>query len=258
MTMDFLVDTHAHIYLEEFQEDRDDMLRRANEKGVKRIYMPNVDHTSIDGMLQLEMKYPGQCFPMMGLHPCYVKSDFQKELYLVEEWLSKRRFSAVGEIGTDLYWDKTFWEQQQEAFRTQVSWAKKYDLPVVIHCRESIDETISLVEELKDEKLTGIFHCFSGNAAQAKKIIEMNFYLGIGGVATFKKGGLDTVLPETGLDKLVLETDSPYLAPVPFRGKRNEPAYVSLVAVRVAEILKLPYDEVQRTTTENALKIFGA
>jgi TatD DNase family protein len=255
---DFLIDTHAHIYLDEFQEDRDVMLRRANEKGVQRIYMPNVDHTSIDNMLQLETRYPGQCFPMMGLHPCYIKQDFQRELYLVEEWLSKRTFSAIGEIGTDLYWDKTFWAQQQEAFRTQVAWAKKYNLPIVIHCRESIDETISLVEELKDEKLTGIFHCFSGNAEQAKKIIAMNFYLGIGGVATFKKGGLDTVLPEVGLDKLVLETDSPYLAPVPFRGKRNEPSYISLVAARVAEILNMPLDNVKNVTTENAIKIFDA
>jgi TatD DNase family protein len=258
MMANFFIDTHAHIYLDEFQEDRDQMLQRADEKSVQRIYMPNVDHTSIDNMLHLESKYPGRCFPMMGLHPCYVKQDFQQELYLVEEWLSKKKFAAVGEIGTDLYWDKTFWEQQQEAFRTQVNWAKKYNLPVVIHCRESIDETISLVNELKDEKLTGIFHCFSGNASQARKIIEMNFYLGIGGVATFKKGGLDSVLPEVGLDKLVLETDSPYLAPVPFRGKRNEPSYIPLIAARVAEILNVPLDDVKKATTENALQIFGA
>jgi TatD DNase family protein len=255
---DSLIDTHAHVYLDEFRDDRDEMLRRAIEKNVQRIYMPNVDHTSIDNMLDLENRYPGQCFPMMGLHPCYIKENYQKELYLVEDWLSKRKFSAIGEIGTDLYWDKTFWEQQQEAFRIQVNWARKYNLPVVIHCRESINETISLVEELSDDNLTGIFHCFSGNAEQAKRIIDLNFYLGIGGVATFKKGGLDAVLPEVGLDKLVLETDSPYLAPVPFRGKRNEPSYISLVADRVSEILRVPLNDVSNVTTANALKIFGS
>lgn len=256
--MSFLVDTHAHIYADEFRDDRIGMIQRAREKGIGRIYMPNVDHTSVDGMLELEKQYPEICFAMMGLHPCYVKADFQKELYLVEEWLSKRKFAAVGEIGTDLYWDKTFWEQQKEAFRIQVNLAKKYSLPVVIHCRESINETIALVEELRDDSLTGIFHCFSGNADQAKQIISMNFYLGIGGVATFKKGGLDLVLPEVPLDRIVLETDSPYLAPVPYRGKRNEPAYIALVAARVSELMRVSEQEVIRSTTTNALKIFSA
>src|SRR5690349_5130312 len=199
------VDTHAHIYSEEFTADRADMLARASELQVNKIYMPNVDHTSIDGMLELESRSAGQCIAMMGLHPCYVKKDFQRELYLVEDWLSKRKFAAVGEIGTDLYWDKTFWEQQKEAFLIQVEWAKKYKLPVVIHCRESIDETIELVEQVKDDNLTGIFHCFSGNAEQAKRVTKLGFLLGIGGVATFKKGGLDAVLPEIGLEHLVLE-----------------------------------------------------
>jgi TatD DNase family protein len=255
--MSFLVDTHAHIYLDEFRDDRAEMMQRAHEKGIGRIYMPNVDHTSIDGMLELEAQYPERCFAMMGLHPCYIKADFQKELYLVEEWVAKRKFAAVGEIGTDLYWDKTFWEQQKEAFKVQVNLAKKYSLPVVIHCRESIDETIALVEELRDDSLTGIFHCFSGNADQAKRIISMNFYLGIGGVATFKKGGLDLVLPEIPLERLVLETDSPYLAPVPYRGKRNEPAYIALVATRVSELMRISEQEVIQTTTANALKIFS-
>jgi TatD DNase family protein len=254
--MDFFVDTHAHIYADDFNADRADMLRRCSEEGVKRIYMPNVDHTSIDKMMELESRSDGQCIATMGLHPCSVKKDFQRELYLVEEWLSKRKFAAVGEIGTDLYWDKTLWEQQQEAFTIQVNWAKKYQLPIIIHCRESIDQTIELVENLRDEKLTGIFHCFSGNAAQAKRITSMGFLLGIGGVSTFKNGGLDKVLPETELRHLVLETDSPYLAPVPHRGKRNEPAYIPLIAKRIAEIKAVSVDEVKKQTTANAVALF--
>jgi TatD DNase family protein len=255
--MDYYIDTHAHIYSEEFKEDRESMLAAATKEGVNKIYMPNVDHTSIDSMLELESKHPQQCIPMMGLHPCYVKADFRKELYIIEDWLSKRKFAAVGEIGTDLYWDKTYWEQQKEAFTVQLTWAKKYRLPVVIHCRESIDETIEIVKTLKDENLTGIFHCFSGNLSQAMQVIELGFLLGIGGVATFKKGGLDNVLPGVGLESLVLETDSPYLAPVPYRGKRNQPAYIPIIARRVAEIMGLSVDEVRRATTNNATKLFG-
>ena len=253
---EFFIDTHAHIYLNEFDADRADMLARATNELVTKIYMPNVDHTSIDNMLELESRSSGQCIAMMGLHPCYIKKDFQRDLYLVEEWLSKRKFAAVGEIGTDLYWDKTFWEQQKEAFLLQLGWAKQYKLPVVIHCRESIDETIALVEQVKDENLRGIFHCFSGDAAQAKKITDMNFLLGIGGVATFKKGGLDTVLPEVALEHLVLETDSPYLAPVPYRGKRNEPSYIPIVARRVADLKNISIDDVKRVTTANAANLF--
>jgi len=247
------IDTHAHIYLKEFKDDRADMMARALENNVERIYMPNIDHTSIDDMFEMEVRYPGHCIPMMGLHPCYVKKDFERELYQVESWLSKRKFAAVGEIGTDIYWDKTFWEQQQEAFRIQVEWAKQYSLPVVIHCRESIDETIALVEQLSDGKLKGIFHCFSGNADQAKRITELGFLLGIGGVATFKKGGLDVVLPDVRLEHIVLETDSPYLAPVPHRGKRNEPSYIPLIAARIAEIIKTAVAEVPTHSTQNAL-----
>jgi TatD DNase family protein len=251
------IDTHAHIYLNEFKDDRAEMMSRALEKNVDRIYMPNIDHTSVDEMFEMEVRYPGQCIPMMGLHPCYVKKDFEKELYLVESWLAKRKFAAIGEIGTDLYWDKTFWGQQQEAFRVQVAWAKQYSLPVVIHCRESIDETIALVDQLADGKLKGIFHCFSGNADQAKRIIDMGFLLGIGGVATFKKGGLDAVLPDIGLEHIVLETDSPYLAPVPHRGKRNEPAYIPLIAARIGELKKTAVEEVRTQTTQNALGLFA-
>ncbi|GAA0891005.1 TatD family hydrolase [Fulvivirga kasyanovii] len=255
--MNEFVDSHAHIYLNKFKEDLQDVLERSFEHGVNRIYMPNIDHTSIDDMMELEGKYPANCFSMMGLHPCSVKKGFEKELYIVEEWLGKRDFTAVGEIGTDLYWDKTFWGEQQEAFKVQVEWAKQYKLPIVIHCRESIDETIELVEALKTDDLTGVFHCFSGNLEQAKKIVELGFYLGFGGVATFKNGGLDTVIPHIDLDHFLLETDSPYLAPVPHRGKRNEPAYIPIVAKKIATLQEKPLDEVASKTTANALKLFG-
>lgn len=252
--MEQIIDTHSHIYSEEFDNDRSDMLSRAEEAGISKIYMPNIDHASIDAMLELEQK-SDICIAMMGLHPCYVKKGFEKELYIVEEWLSKRKWAAVGEIGTDLYWDKSHWEQQQEAFNIQCQWALDYDRPVVIHCRESIDETIELVQ--KFDGLRGVFHCFSGDMSQAKKILELGFYLGIGGVATFKNGGLDKVLPEIGLDKLVLETDAPYLAPVPYRGKRNEPAYITNVSSRVAELKSMDDEEVRRVTTANANKLFA-
>jgi TatD DNase family protein len=254
--MNCWTDTHAHIYAKDFDEDRDEILRQCRDAEISRIYMPNIDHTSIDDMLEVEHHYSGQCFSMMGLHPCSVKKDFESELYKVEEWLSKRRFSAVGEMGTDLYWDKTFWEQQQEAFKIQVGWAKKYRLPIVIHCRESIDQTIELLEPLLDGKLTGIFHCFSGNLDQAKKIVSMGFYLGLGGVVTFKNGGLDKILPELDLNNMVLETDSPYLAPTPHRGKRNSPFYIPLIAGKLAEIKKISPEEVKLITTKNALDLF--
>lgn len=256
MTMSYWIDTHAHIYSDEFNDDRARAIRKAEEHNVKRIYMPNVDHASIDAILEAELRYPDFCIPMMGLHPCSVKKDFERELYIVEDWLAKRKFCAVGEIGTDLYWDKSFWEQQKEAFTIQVNWAKKYKLPIIIHCRESIDQTIELVEGLQDGNLTGIFHCFTGSVEQAKKIIKLNFYLGIGGVATFKNGGLDKVLPEIALDHLVMETDSPYLAPVPFRGKRNEPSYIPAIAQKISEYKKVSTDEIAEKTTNNALKLF--
>jgi TatD DNase family protein len=251
-----LTDTHAHLYSDEFAADREDMIRRAEDAGITKMVMPNVDHETIDSMFELESKHPKLCFATMGLHPCSVKKDFQRELYIVEDWLSKRKFTAVGEMGTDLYWDKTFWEEQKEAFRIQAGWAKKYSLPLIIHCRETIDETIALVEELQDGTLTGVFHCFTGNVAQAERISKLKFFVGIGGVATFKKGGLDTVLPDVPISNIVLETDSPFLAPVPHRGKRNEPAYVKLVASRVSEIKKITIDEVHRETTVNALRLF--
>ncbi|HSJ67565.1 MAG TPA: TatD family hydrolase [Anditalea sp.] len=251
------VDSHAHIYSKKYDIDREDVIASCLEKGVKKIYMPNIDVESIDSMLEAELKFPGICIPMMGLHPCDVSKGFEKQLYIMEDWLSKRPFAAVGEIGIDLYWDKTFFDQQKEALKIQISWAKEKNLPIVLHCRESLPETIALVKEELDEKLTGIFHCFTGTVEQAKEIIEMGFLLGIGGVATFKNGGLDKVLPEIGLDKLVLETDGPYLAPVPYRGKRNSPEYIPLIAARVAELTSSEVETVAEITNKNAAFIFS-
>lgn len=255
---DYWIDTHAHIFAKEFDADRDDMMRHAQDQSIGKIFMPNIDHTTIDRMLELEAKYPAVCYSMMGLHPCHVKKDFEKELYIVENWLNKRKFSAVGEMGTDLYWDKTFWDQQVEAFTIQAGFARKHNLPIVVHCRESIDQTLELVEKLQDGKLKGVFHCFTGSKEQAEKLVKLGFYLGIGGVATFKKGGMENVLPHVPLDRIVLETDSPYLAPTPHRGKRNEPAYIPLIAQRVAELKNTNLAEVQRATTHNALTLFNA
>jgi TatD DNase family protein len=249
-------DSHAHIYSKDFDKDRIDTLARSFESGVTKIFMPNIDHSSVDAMLEVEEKNPNYCIPMMGLHPCSVKKDFEKELYIIESWLAKRKFAAVGEIGTDLYWDKTFWEHQKEAFNIQVSWAKKYELPVVIHCRDSMEETIQLLEPHLDDKLKGVFHCFGGSVEQAKKITSMGFYLGLGGVATFKKSGLEEVITLLDLENIVLETDCPYLAPVPHRGKRNEPAYIPLIAQKIIELKKITLDELATVTSFNAQKLF--
>ncbi|HRW98260.1 MAG TPA: TatD family hydrolase [Cyclobacteriaceae bacterium] len=254
--MSYWIDTHAHIYLSEFDTDKEQMIGRCKEAGVKKVFMPNIDHTSIDAMMEWEITNDPLCIAMMGLHPCSVKKDFEKELYLVENWLSKRSFAAIGEMGTDLYWDKSFWEEQKEAFKIQVAWAKQYDLPIVIHCRESIEETITLIEELKSEKLRGVFHCFTGTAEQATRINKLGFYLGLGGVATFKNSGLDKVIPNLDLDYLILETDSPYLSPVPYRGKRNEPSYIPIIGEKIAQLMNKSVDEIQLATTNNALTLF--
>ena len=251
-----LIDTHTHIYLEQFDEDREEMIQRALDSGVEQFFLPNIDSSSITRMLDLEEAYPGRCFAMMGLHPCSVKENFKEELAIVREWLDERPFCAVGEIGIDLYWDKTFLEQQKEAFLIQVDWAKELGVPIVIHSREATDILIELVEQAKDERLTGVFHCFSGTEEQARRIIGLGFYLGIGGVVTFKNAGLDKVMEKAGLEHVVLETDSPYLAPVPRRGKRNESAYVRLVAEKLAAIKGISFREVAEVTTKNAERLF--
>lgn len=254
--MHYFIDTHAHIYLPEFDTDRQEVIRQAREAGVEKILMPNIDESSVQAMLVTAERFPDTCYAMMGLHPCSVRSNVQQQLYAVESWLSQWRFIAIGEMGTDRYWDTTYWSEQLEAFRVQAGWAKKLKLPLVIHCRQSLDETIDLLEELQDGSMTGVFHCFSGSLQQAQRIIQLGFYLGIGGVATFKNGGLDKVLPDVPVERIILETDSPYLAPVPHRGKRNVPAYLTLVAERVAQLLGTTTGKLRDTTTRNALNLF--
>lgn len=255
--MDSYIDTHAHIYADEFKDDISEVLHRCEESRIDKIFMPNVDHTSIDKMLEVAYRWPKRCYAMMGLHPCSVKKDFERELYIVEDWLSKGKFAAVGEIGTDLYWDKSFWGQQQEALAIQINWAKKYQLPVVLHCRESLEETIAIIEQHQDGNLRGIFHCFTGSTEQAEKIFKLGFNIGLGGVVTFKNGGLEKVLPDIDLQHVVLETDSPYLAPVPYRGKRNEPSYIPIISGRIAELKNSTAEEVRKITTQNALNLFS-
>ncbi|GAB3509258.1 TatD family hydrolase [Emticicia fontis] len=257
-----MIETHAHIYDDQFDEDRDIMLKRAFEAGVKQIWMPNCDPETIAGMLALEQQYPGICLPMMGIHPCYIKENFEEALNIVENWLEQRTFPMIGEIGIDFYWDLNFVPQQEEAFIAQLRLAQKYNLPICIHSRNSKDGSlnaivrcIELIEQFGWSDLKGIFHCFSGNLEEAKRVIGLNFLLGIGGVATFKNGGMDKVLPSIDLKNIVLETDSPYLAPVPHRGKRNEVAYIELVAQRIAELKQVSFQEVVQQTTENALHL---
>lgn len=252
-----LIDTHAHLYLDQFKEDRSAIMQRALNKGIDKIYLPNIDSSSIDDMLNLEKAYPANCFAMMGLHPCSVKEDYEKELDIVASWLKKRTFSAIGEIGIDMYWDTTFIEQQKDAFLRQIEWAKSLDRPIVIHSREATDIIIELLQGVIDEKLKGIFHCFTGTLEQAHTIIEMGFLLGIGGVLTFKNAGLDKTIREIELQHLVLETDAPYLSPVPFRGKRNETSYVFHVAQKLAEIKGIEIEKVADITTRNAQRIFA-
>ena len=252
-----LIDTHCHLYGKDFAADIREVIQRAENEGVQRFYLPAIDSEVIDAMLQLEVDFAGKCFAMMGLHPCSVKEDYEKELELVNEWLKKRSFVAVGEIGLDYYWDKTFVKEQQQAFHRQIEWALHYRLPIVIHSRESMDDCIQIVQEHQKGSLRGIFHCFTGTLQEAQKIIDAGFYLGIGGVVTYKNTHLREVVKELSLDHIVLETDAPYLTPVPFRGKRNESSYLKYVVEKIAEVKNMPVEEVGRITTANAKKIFG-
>lgn len=233
------------------------MVQRAVNSGVSRLFLPNIDHESIQPMLDLVWKYPDNCFPMMGLHPCSVDADYEAVLFQLNKWFGKRTFYAVGEIGLDYYWSTEFKQQQIIAFRQQCQWAIEFDLPIVIHSRNATDDIIALLHEMKHPKLRGIFHCFNGNAAQAEQIVELGFFLGIGGVLTYKNSGLDTTITNIGLQHLVLETDSPYLAPVPYRGKRNESAYLIEIAKRLAEIKQTDLSEIARITSENSKTVFG-
>lgn len=252
-----MIDTHAHIYAKEFDNDRDEVIQRALAHGIDQILMPNIDLESIEPMLNTEKSYPGICHSMMGLHPCYVDDNVNDTLATIYSWFEKHKFIAVGEIGIDLYWDKTHKAEQEHAFITQLNWAKEMQLPVVIHTRDSIEETLSLLAKEQDGSLSGVFHCFGGSLEEAKAINELGFHLGLGGVSTFKNGGMDKVIPHLDLDYVIIETDCPYLAPVPHRGKRNEPSYTELVAKRVANLRELSIAEVDKITTKNAQKLFN-
>ncbi len=253
-----VIDTHCHLYLEDFKNDIDAVILRAKEYGVQKFYLPAIDSEIIDAMLDVEKRYPDSCFAMMGLHPCSVKENFIDELKIVEQWLDKRKFVAVGEIGLDFYWDKTFIKQQYEAFECQMQWALDRNMPIVIHTRNAMAETIEAVKPFATKGLKGIFHCFGGSEEEAKQIIDMGFYLGIGGVVTYKKSGLAEVIQKIGMDFLVLETDAPYLTPIPFRGKRNESSYLKYVIEKIADALSLSVTEIAKATTANAEKIFGS
>ncbi len=252
-----LTDTHCHLYGEEFTGDIETVIKNALKEGVQKFYLPGIDSSAITAMLALEEQYVGKCIAMMGLHPCYVKENYKAELAIVHKWLVKRKFAAIGEIGLDFYWDKTFATEQYDAFRLQIEWAVQYNYPIVIHTRNAMQETINLVKEYQSKGLRGIFHCFSGSYESAKEIIDTGFYLGIGGVVTYKNTGLAEVLTKIDLENLVLETDAPYLTPVPFRGKRNESSYLKYIVAKIAEIKQLPVEAVAAITTANAEKIFG-
>lgn len=251
-----ITDTHTHLYSEAFDEDRSEMIKRALAQNVSRFFIPAIDSTYTESMLQLEKDFPQNIFLMMGLHPTHVKDNYKDELKHVEEMLEKRKFYAVGEIGIDLYWDKTTLGIQQEAFKHQIHLAKKYKLPIVIHCREAFDEIFEVLESEKSDDLFGIFHCFTGTLEQANRAIGYNMKLGIGGVATFKNGKIDQFLNKINLKHIVLETDSPYLAPVPYRGKRNESLYIIKVLEKLSTIYGISLEEISRITTKNSEDVF--
>jgi TatD DNase family protein len=250
------IDTHSHIYDTGFQEDMDAVMVAAKSVGIEKIYMPGIDSTCIDDMMGMETKYPGFCIPMMGLHPCYVKENYQEELAIVEGWLAKRKFAAIGEIGLDYYWDKTFAKEQQLVFEKQMQWGLDLGLPINIHTRNAMGETIEMVKPFAKKGLKGIFHCFSGSKESAEQIVEMGFLLGLGGVLTYKNAGVAEAVVDIPMEFLVLETDAPYLPPVPYRGKRNEPAFMIEVAKKLAEIKNIPLHEVGEMTSGNAERIF--
>lgn len=252
-----ITDTHTHLYSEQFDQDREAMIQRAKDAGVQRFFIPAIDSSYSERMFSLEENYPNDVFLMMGLHPTSVKENFEIELQHVKDWIDKKTFVAIGEIGIDLYWDKTFLKQQQMAFQTQIRWAKEKKLPIVIHCRNAFNEIFDILELEKGPDLYGIFHCFTGTLEQAKKAISYNMKLGIGGVVTFKNGKIDTFLNQIPLHHIVLETDAPYLSPAPHRGKRNESSYITYIIEKLATIYKLPFNEIAAVTSKNSKEVFG-
>ena len=253
----FWIDTHCHAYVPEFDADREDMMDRAIAHGVQKIMLPNIDEASVSSMMALTAHYPDTCYPMMGLHPCSVREDSEQILNKMEERLKSGGFVGVGETGIDLYWDTTFKQEQIKSFERHIVWAKQFSLPIIIHSRESLDLTIDIITQHKDDRLNGIFHCFSGTPDQVQRIEAVGFKVGIGGVVTFKKAGLAELLPHIPLEMIVLETDSPYLAPAPHRGKRNEPGYIPIIAEKVCDVLGMPLSELSRITTRNAEEVYG-
>lgn len=252
-----ITDTHTHLYVEQFDDDRREIIEKAMSLGIKRFFIPAIDASYYARMYELEKSFPENIFLMAGLHPTHVKEDFLKELSVVEKQLDNHKFYAIGEIGMDLYWDKNYLEEQIEAFKIQISWAKERKLPIVIHCREAFDEIFKVLDQLNDHHLNGIFHCFTGNRDQAEKVLSYGFKMGIGGVVTFKNGGLDKFIGEIPLEHIVLETDSPYLAPTPFRGKRNESSYLINILEKLADIYDCSPQKIAEITTKNSQEIFG-
>ena len=253
-----IIDSHCHLYLPEFQNDLDQVVSRAMEVGVQKFFLPNIDSSTIEPMLKVVEDYPDMCYPMMGLHPTSVKDNYKEELGIVEEELKSGKYVAIGEIGIDLYWDKTYFKEQVDAFERQIIWAKELNLPIVIHARDSFQEIFEAMDSLNDDSLKGIFHCFTGTFDDAKKIMSYGgFKMGIGGVVTFKNGGIDKFLNEIPLQHLVVETDSPYLSPVPYRGKRNESAYLAEVLSKMADVYNLTINEIAEATSSNSLEIFN-
>ena len=252
-----ITDTHTHLYSSQFKEDQKEMMQRAKDAGVSRFFIPAIDSSYTESMLKLEEDYPLDVFLMMGLHPTSVNENYKDELAHVKKWIDKKDFYAIGEIGIDLYWDRSFLTQQQDAFRIQIKWAKEKNLPIIIHCRDAFDEIFEILEAEKGEDLRGIFHCFTGTKEQALQAIYYNMKLGIGGVVTFKNGKIDAFLNEIDIQYLVLETDAPYLAPTPYRGKRNESAYITNVVDKLVDIYQLSFKEISEITTQNAKAVFG-
>jgi TatD DNase family protein len=252
-----LIDTHSHIYSTEFIHDRDEIIQRAYSNDVRKIILPNIDSSSVKNMLDMVDTYPHICIPLMGLHPTSVNQDYLEELQVVEYWLKKRKFYGIGEIGIDLFWETAFREEQIHAFRYQLNLAREYELPVVVHVRDSFNEVYNVLQESSDKKLTGVFHSFTGTLEQAQMIIDLGFKIGVGGIVTFKKSGLDEVIGKIDPANLILETDAPYLTPVPFRGKRNESSYLVYIAQKIADLHQMTMGDIAKITTENSRKLFG-
>jgi len=251
------IDTHTHIFSQQFDNDIDEAVLRAKEAGLDMLLLPNIDVESIEPMNKLCEKYPDYCFPMMGIHPTSVEKDFSKQLLIVERELAKGKYCAVGEIGIDLYWDKTLVEEQKLAFASQIDMALKYNLPIVIHARDSFNEIFEVLDNYKGRDLKGVFHSFTGTAEQALKAISLGFYIGINGIVTFKNSGLDKIIPRIDINRIILETDAPYLAPVPYRGKRNESCYLPLIGSKISDILEINEKKVAEITSNNARKLFN-